>query len=434
VAETITYYRGPWRWVADDDIPHWAPPVGCVGAIDLRSLPEMATPGKSAGSLSGVGLFAVRGALPSEFDVLGSGAAHGIKASRKLRDAIPARRGFVVQGDDLLSMARSLLMDGSDPTGQEFAKPLIPGADGRIRFNLGPLCRHQELQASSLKATYWSNVRDVLRADFASCFQDAKAGRMADAQQYRRVLDATCGKYGLDDWQELVPESLIKDVEGRLPHATTYTDDFNRADATGLGASWSNPVGNGFDIASNQARAASGTAGSGTRARYDSDLSSSDAEATVDVVSHGTISGPNGPCVRMASAADTSYGFILRPSDSQRRRVFANVVGVGTLLASDSTSPPSVTFGSGIQANGSAISVSVNGTDVATLAVTNTAISSGLRGGMQAAMHTTAGSRGINDNFATRDISAPPPSVIYTQLEKGIRGLNRGTYTQPGAG
>lgn len=432
MAETVNYYRGPWRWVTDDDIPHWAPPAGCVGAIDLRPLPEIVA-GRSGGSLAGVGLFAVRGTLPSEFDLLGSGAAHDCKPGLKIRDAIPKRKGFAVQGDDLLSMLRSLLMDGSDPSGQDFAKPLMPSADGRLRFRLGPLVQHRE-KVSPLRLSYWSHVRDVIRADFACCFDDAKSGRLNDCGHHRRVLDAACEKYGVEDWRQLVPDVLVKDIPGRLPHATTYSDDFNRADATGLGASWSNPVGNGFDIASNQARAANGTDWSGTRARYDSDLSSSDAEATVDVVSHGTTSGSNGPCVRMALAADTSYCFILRPSGSPRRRVFANVVGVGTLLASDSTSPPSVTFGSGIQANGSAISVSVNGTDVATLAVTDTVISSGLRGGMQAAMHTTSGSRGINDNFATRDISAPPPSVIYTQLEKGIRGLNRGTYTQPGAG
>lgn len=431
MAETITYYRGPWRWVADDDVPHWAPPAGCVGAIDLRSLPEMATAGKSAGTLSGVGLFAVRGTLASEFDLLGSGAAHGIKASRKLRDAIPARRGFVVQGDDLLSLARSLLMDGSDPTGQEFAKPLIPGADGKIRFELGPLCRHRELKASSLKATYWSNVRDVLRADFEGCFRDAKAGRLSDDQQHRRILDATCEKYGLDDWRELVPEALIKDVEGRLPHATTYSDDFNRADATGLGSGWSNQVGPGFDISGNQARGTNASAAA-TRSRFDSDVSSADHEASADLVSLGATTNSAGVLARFAAAADTHYLWIWRNTTNPRRRVLKLISGTGNLLASDNTAP-SLTANLRIFPDGSSLTVYVDGVQVSGLDVTDTSISSGTRGGMQGLASTMSGDRSVLDNYLIADSSAPP-GVKYTQLEKGIRGLNRGTYVQPGAG
>lgn len=431
MAETITYYRGPWQWVADDDVPHWAPPAGCVGAIDLRSLPEMSTPGKSTGSLSGVGLFAVRGTLASEFDAIGYGAAHDVKASRKIRDAIPARRGFQVQGDDLLSLARSLLMDGADPTGQEFAKPLIPGADGKIRFHLGPLCTHRERKESSLKSTYWSNVRDVLRADFAEFFRDAKSGRLSDPQQHRRVLDATCEKYGLEDWRELVPAVLVKDVEGRLPHATTYSDNFNRADATGLGASWGIVIGSGCDIVSNRARGTNAAAGS-TRVRYGSDLSSSDNYSQCGLVTLPASDGTTGVVARFPSSADSGYAWTYRSTTSPRRRLIKFVSATPTVLTSDNIAPGASTQKS--EANGSSIKAYVDGAEVTGVATTDTSISAGLRCGILALQHTTLSLRSVHDDFVMADLSAPPPGIKYTQLEKGIRGLNRGTYTQPGAG
>ncbi len=420
MAETITYYRGPWRWVDDGVWPYWSPPDGCAGSLDLRAHQEMESPGKFDGEMSGVGLFAIRGVakIGLEYDLLGSGAAHDVKASRKLRDAIPARRRFQVQGDDLLSLARSLLMDGSDPTGQEFAKPLIPGADGKIRFHLGPLCRHMELKASSLKATYWSNVRDLIRADFARVFADAKSGRLRDPQQHRRVLDATCEKYGMQNWQELVPKSLIKDVEGRLPHATTYTDNFNRAS---LGAGWSTTRLAGLAINASK-ELTSGGVGFGA-GRYDSDLSSDDhycqmnATARVSVIAIST---------RLPSSGESAYTYTERGSTSPTRRLFKRVGTTDTVIAFDSAAPASLPHTIQSRSDGSTISAREAGVEI--LTTTDTAITGNLRCGAQFSASSDRG-----DDWIAEDLAAAP-GIIYTQLEKGIRGLNRGTYTQPGAG
>src|SRR5690606_35735753 len=45
----------------------------------------------------------------------------------------------------------------------------------------------------------------------------------------RRVLDWHAKRHRLP-WQEIVPQRLKSHVEGPLPHATTVSDDFNRAD------------------------------------------------------------------------------------------------------------------------------------------------------------------------------------------------------------
>lgn len=416
------YYRGPWRWVVDSDMSYWAPPDGCVGSLDLRPLGELSQPGQTAGQLAGTGVFVTLAALPKEFDLLGEGALHDIKPGKKIRDAIPKRLGFSVEGDDLLSMLRSLFMLGSDPAGGDAVRPLIPGADGYIEFHCGPLCHHREKM--SVLNPHWNRVRDVVRSDFQQVFDAAKAGRLKDAEQHRRVLDATCEKYGIEDWREVVPDRLKSQIEGRLKHETTYSDDFNRADSTGLGASWGTSIGSGCDIVSNQARGANATAGA-TRVRYESDLSSSDNYGQSDLVTLPATDATTGALCRYQSGADTAYAWTYRSTTNPRRRLIRFSAGAATIIGSDNTAPGASTLK--VEANGSAIKAYVGGVEVTSVAATDTAITTGLRGGILALQNPTIGNRSVHDNFENGDLTAPP-SIKYTQLEKGLRGYMRGVY------
>src|SRR5690606_17212169 len=37
------FWLGPWVWdTSDPTLPHWRPPAGAVGSLDLRSIPQCA--------------------------------------------------------------------------------------------------------------------------------------------------------------------------------------------------------------------------------------------------------------------------------------------------------------------------------------------------------------------------------------------------------
>jgi hypothetical protein len=96
----------------------------------------------------------------------------------------------------------------------------------------------------------------------------------------------------------------------------TVSDDFNRADAGTLGASWTALVGT-WAIVSNQAECNDDDGGTGYYARYDTDVGSSDMYTELVTNSTQTNGSSNtGAAVRMRAAANTSYQFPTNLNDS----------------------------------------------------------------------------------------------------------------------
>jgi len=384
-----------------------------------------------AGGNEGLGLFVSYDPLPSEFDLLGVGSPRDIKITARMMSAIPKRIGARLAGDDLLTVLRSALTDGSDPTGDEFARPIMPGRDRAFEFRIGPWCDREIMGPFS---AHWDKVQDVLLADFVADFEACQRGEMKDPEHYRRILDATCEKYGIENWRQVVPVKLRGNVPGRLQHETSITDDFNRTDATSLGTasggwSWSDLSGD-WQIASNEARASS----EGTRdvARADSDLSSADVRVTVSITqltapSSASRNAP-GPIGRKDSSATLTYYHcrLSKGSSNTLAQLYKSVSGTFTQLGSDVVVTPALPDQITLECSGSSIAMIRGGSQI--ISQTDTAITSGVRSGLSAfnSATTSLANRCRVDDFSAEDMVAS--TVKYTQLESTTRGNDRGAW------
>lgn len=175
----------------------------------------------------------------------------------------------------------------------------------------------------------------------------------------------------------------------------SWTDDFNRADNTSLGANWTEDEGS-IDIVTNKADAV--TAASFNRARY--------TGVAFDSSNHyvQAVGGANGGtdrigiCCRQASSANTCYQLAWVAAEAGGLKLRSLSAGTETEIGSATlTGTADHTFK--VQADGSTISGWVDGTSV--ISVTNTAIATGLYGGMH-----IYGNNGLWDDAAGADLVA----------------------------
>jgi hypothetical protein len=417
------WHVGPWQWNTVGRMQCWTPPDNCIGAIDLRSIPQQSV----AESQGGSGVFLCSERLSSEYELLGAGDWREVKTSQRLKERIPRRaRTRQPKGDDLLSHILDAVCDGSDPTGDDFAKPLMPDGGMRIVLNVGPF--RYEWKTAPWNY-HWDKIQDVERASIQSAFDEATSGKMRDREHHRRILDAMCEKYnleGADDWKAFIPAKLRKQITGRLKHETTLSDNFNRADADSLGTSsegwsWSELQGD-IDIVSNKAQS---TASNGTdqTAIAASDLSSTDhyVQANIDIT--GGDVNP-GLVARKDSSATLTYYLLTSLYAADSARIFKRVNGTfSQLTASAKTFTAGVGYLLKGQCNGSALELFVDGASSAS--VTDTAITTGTRCGIRSDAVATFATW---DNWTASDLVAS--GITYTRLERGIRGVTRGVYTQ----
>jgi hypothetical protein len=388
--------------------------------LDLRSIPQ-----QSVGTVQdGFGIFASKDELSSDYELLGTGSLRDVKTSQRLNDRIPKRdRKREPKGDDLLSLILDAICDGSDPTGDDFAKPLMPDSELKLSLNIAGVTHQWKTAPWNY---HWDKIQDVERADFQRCFDDAKAGRLKDSEHHRRVLDALCDKYnlqGADDWKGFIPAKIRKEIKGRLKHETTLTDNFNRADAGSLGTSgegwtWTALSGAVCTISSNRAV---GTT-SGVQ-RANSDLSSSDQDCGCTIISWSSGRGAGGVARQHASAV-TGYLYLPQDFATDTRRLFKIVTGTFTNLLGSSGSIPGLSLVQLTRINGSTFSGLDNGS-VALGPTTDTAITGNVRSGLYCDQTNTT-----VDDWSSTDIVAS--SVTYTRLETTIRGVSRGVYTRNG--
>lgn len=429
----MLYYLGPWQWNPARG-GFFTSPAGALGAIDLATLPQQAV----GGAARSVGLFWTSGQpLDSSYARLGNGDCRELAATSAMQSAFKSLVGYKPQGDKLVNLVMDCLQGGSDPDGNTGPMPIVPTADGWMdlwmpghsrvlgeRFEWG--------RQGSRGSDHTLKLKQVLRAQFAQLFADAQAGKLKDNQQHRRVLDAWCDKYqlqGPDDWKELVPANLQKEVPGRLKHATTISDNFNQADSTTLGPqlSWTELQGDWKTTSNRAGLDSAGADSQQNRARADSDLSSSDHEASVANYYTGVnINSYHGPALRMPSDGTVSFYSTLTAGVDANIYLTKLVNGTQTNLSSTAVSIADGKIAK-VQANGSTIKSFYDG--VEKLSLTDTSIAGGVRCGL----NEFSASVGVPpmDDFLAADLSAGG-GPIYTQLERSTRGVLRGMYTRCG--
>lgn len=175
---------------------------------------------------------------------------------------------------------------------------------------------------------------------------------------------------------------------------TAVSDNFNRADSTSLGASWTEVVGN-WEIVSNKIQCNDDAGATGYYVRYETDVGSSDMFSQAVTSSTQANSGSNtGVACRMRSAANTSYQLTTRHAGDTigNWRISA---GVETQL--------------NFQTGANAISTTINSGDTIRLEVVGSLLRSKIQGalvGLTVDANITDGQRaGLNGyNGAASDV------------------------------
>lgn len=411
-------YLGPWQWGEVGGESGWLPPAGCLGAVDLRTLPQMS---QSAGA-PGIGCFVTSGVLPSEYTLLADGDPAEAKTTGKLRAAWASVAGFAAEGDTLDRLLLDHLTRGSDPDGLSAPKPLMPSRHGRAHWL--DLHLHRRVRSRPFvfgeDAEDTERVRALLRREFRALMRDANAGKLKDRHHHLRVLDFWCEQHSIADWCEFVPADLRADVPGRLKHETTLNEAWPTNGTTissGQNLTWTETSGD-LEVRSGRLGEV-GEAGYG-EARAEHDLSSADhyAQCAVYDMTAPTVGSTVRVITRFSASARTHYGYY-RFSDGSRT-LFKRIAGAITTLSASGAAPP---------ADGTLIKCEVSGSSLigydngsANISTTDTSISGGVRCGAACQIN------GEQDAWEASDLSAG--GILFTQLERTPRGIMRGTWLE----
>lgn len=211
-------------------------------------------------------------------------------------------------------------------------------------------------------------------------------------------------------WLPLQPErdalrvrlgGIIEEVPRVPPSATQlYTDDFNRANNASLGANWTETNGT-WEILSNQLRV-SGATKTSWDARHEQVLDTSDhyAQAVV-VTTSGTDMWP-GVATRFAAAARTYYASRYN-RNAARWEIVKVVAGVITSLGTFSEAMPAFPYTIRCEAEGSTIRCKHGATQK--ISLTDTSITTGVRGGVNANQNASTTQTADFDDFETGDLA-----------------------------
>lgn len=361
------------------------------------------------------------------------------------RDAMAKHFGYRPEGASLVDLVRRSYTAGSDPSGDAFTCPLMPTNTRKLEVWLGNQrvygesfafgvhehsgqvqalaklnfaralteCRNVATDLRAAKAiipNLWTELDaadpravqhvNELRRKGLTCTQARDALEVVAAKfevHPFRVLDATCEKYRLDDWREVVPRDLHGEVPGRVKHETTTGDTFDRANESPA-VGWTSVGASNFDVVSNAARAGSTNT---TASRWGTPVSSDDHYAEVTVTEFGALATAiSGACARCVSSAAYSCYQCVGREDGQKRTDSVSA-GVATPLSTilEATTEPLICKP---WCNGSTIRGFFNG--VARYTTTNTTHTGNLYGGMRGAASGTAGNRSILDSFSLADL------------------------------
>lgn len=403
------YSLGHFIWNGEQ----YALPEGALGCIDLA---PPVIQGIQA-STRPIAMFVSTTQLSSDYYHIGNGDLRELQLHAVDRDAFQSLMGYRPQGDTLMAGLVDILTEGSDPSGEDGPKPLMPTTRGYLDIHLpGHSLVYQE-------AFTWGHsrrtnkIKSLLQKDFERTFNLAMEGKLKDREHHLRCLDYLCEKYHLSDWREVVPAKLVKEIPGRKRHETIIVDDFTLADGTVIGnqLTWTEVNGN-WTTVSNAARG--GTSNNRASARAEHDLSSADHYAQLAFISSTGVNARIAyNCVRFDPSAEIYYRSTAR-EDGGNANIAKMISGTATTIATLSSVTISLPDTLRTEINGSTIEQFFNG--VSNGAGTDTAITGNLRCGIGT---NTGGSSTVTvDDFEAGDLT----TFVYTQLERGTRGIGRG--------
>lgn len=411
-AEGRSYYLAQWEWFEDKETgeAYWrCPGGGCSGTLDLRSLPVMGTPGPSypcdALHADGCGVFVYESPqdicaalckwqgidITPKDGLLSLTQLVNIESTLNLADVLTTSR--------IENVIAELVIYHGDATGQSRWKPLRGSPEKGTRVYLAG----EEIYRAGFDSQVFQNVVDVFQADYR---RHKEAGTDLDTlQKYTgwmmEAYDAT--------EEELLPEEHLSD--GSKSPETTITESFDTADSDTLGPdlTWTEIIGD-IDVVSNVASHIS--TGIRSQARADSDLSSDDHYAQIDVVTHN-----NNPAVVTGSAARfqsadattqtfyTMAGVKLSGSGTQDVRLRKIVSSTITDIGGPTTRTLTPPYTLKTEADGSTIKGYLDSTEE--FSVTDSAITGNLRTGISGFIDGAAGDV-EHDNFEAADLAAAP--------------------------
>lgn len=427
MAGPYNYYIGPWVWVEpvfDSDTleqiggGYWRAPLGTVGLIDLRGLPDQSLFGMLGDKP--YGFFAVFGTLPSEYSLLGSGDLREITSTAAMKSAWNSLHGYSPEGDTLNDLLFDHITSGSDPTYQGPTPPLMPTASGILEVSLGghSLIKSERFRYGTHPHT--NKVQAVLHRNYRNMRAEVEAGRMIDGHE-RRVLDFWLDKYRLDkidpaSWKRLVSPELRAGHSGPLPHRTTITESFNKADSDILGPdlTWTELIGD-LDVVSNEAQT---TDANSFVVRADSNLSGDDHYAQASMTNSCSGSGTSScqAVARKDSSATETFYVAIANWEQNTLQLFKAISGTFTQLGSN----VSQTLTDGVyetirtECDGSTIKHVFNSVDKIT--ETDTAITGNLRTGLRG-KNNKAGCHAAFDDFEAADLAAGQTVITGLAIE-----------------
>jgi hypothetical protein len=415
----MRYYLGPYVWRKDAGTDCYCLPDGATAATDLRPLSEQSRPNVP----SEKAFVASESPLGSAYHELGVGDCRELRVGKRERDLWESVLGYRPSGDTLADFLYDHLTTGSDPEGQDRCASLMPNSRRRLEVRLqGHGVVKSEMFAPG-DHPHWNKVRECLHRQYRGHYEQSAKATGKGRDHYRRVVDYWCQQYGLPraQWQVFVPTDMVRTSQPPVKHETSYSDDFDRADSTTLGGSWTEQYGEWL-IASNAIETASPIVIAS--ARYDADLSSSNSQASA-VIAAIADGGWLGPTVRHSATDKTFYDvFLYRFGATWQFYLRKTLSGTETTLAGGVSVSPTLPSAITVRADGDTITGLLGESSLAEVTDSASKIASGLRCGLAA--YSVAGSRA--NSWQASDI-APSVGIRYTQLESTHRGMFRGVYT-----
>jgi len=230
----LYYYLGrlPWYPATDEEPAHYGPPEAVVGMVDLRRLPDQATPAREAEAA----FLASAKPLDDSYHALGRGDLRELRVDARLLDLWESVTAYRPAGELLVELLVDQLTAGADPTGDAAVMPLVPTVAGNLDVHLGGHSRIYRRRFRWGADPHTERLRDLLHRQMRAHDQAEAAGREPPGHP-RRVLDYWLAKYRLrkSDWRELVPADLRRRQPGPLPHETTITESWNGSDSSTFG-------------------------------------------------------------------------------------------------------------------------------------------------------------------------------------------------------
>lgn len=422
----LFYHLGNWIWDAANDC--WRAPDGVVGLIDLAVLSAQGSIGPAQRP---VGFFASSVNLGTDYALLGQGDLRELSTNATMRNTWQTLTGFRPAGANLIDLLADHLMRGSDPTGETQCRPLVPTASGELEIYLGGHSRVFAERFTYGTHGHTQKLRDLLRLDLIdirtrSLNGECRGRSGVDLDFHRKYLDAVLEKYagrnesGKDSlWAILRPVQWPAN-EGRQPHETTYSENFDGTDGDSIAnlLTWTEVNGD-WDRVSNKAELVLEGTAANRLARAEHDLTGNDNYAQAASTWKATSSNKHGTVARFQSGATTGYCGS-GSAQLDQREIQKIIAGAFTSLDTQTQTIAVETLTVKLQVSGTTLSLDVG---AGNSTITDTAIATGTRGGLFGRTATIAGRETQSDDFVMEDVVAGGgPFPHYTRRANSLSG------------